>query len=83
MGWFLHPWARHPSYVHEPACPTRVSALPLLRLLGTPVQVIRLTADGHTPAEPLLCMGAATPHRWSPSARLLPEPETLTAGGPR
>ena len=55
----------------------------LLRLLDTPAQVIRLTADSHMPAEPLLCMGAATPHRWSPSARLLPEPETLTAGGPR
>lgn len=80
MGWLLHPWARHPSHVHEPACPTRARALPLLRLLDTPAQVIRLTADGHTPAEPLFCMSAATLHRWSSSARPLPEPETLTAG---
>lgn len=80
MGWFLHPWARHPSHVHEPACPTRVRALPLLRLLGTPAQVIRLTADGHTPAEPPFCMSAATLHRWSSSARLAPEPERSHGG---
>lgn len=69
MGWLLHSWARHPSHVHEPACPTRVCALPLLRLLGTPAQVIRLTTDSHMPAERIFCMGRAKPHRCRPSAR--------------
>ena len=75
-----HKRARSPSRFTDRACPP-LSGTALLRLLGTPAQINRLTADGHTPAEPLFCMGAATPHRWSPSARPLPEPETSHGGG--
>lgn len=73
---------------YGPRCVTPDHAPPprgpvVLRPLGTPARVNRLTTGSHIPAEANLCMGWPKPHRWSPSARPLPEPETLTAGGPR
>lgn len=73
-GSFIHGRGTLPMSTSQRA--PRARALPLLRPLDTPARVTRLTADGHTPAEPLFCMSAATLHRWSSSARLPPEPET-------